>query len=431
MKNKNTFCAIPFTHISSMNNGFWRHCCVGEYHIPKETGGHYTMKDDSIVSVWNSEYMKQLRLDLINGVQNKNCDHCWKRENVGAFSHRQKSNNGVTVDDQTVQEVIDNNGHLDALPDSISVKIGNLCNLKCIMCSPLASSQHEKEVGEWKAVNIQLPKLMQDMEDYDSSNKEMKNFKGISSDDVNINDVIKNIEPMLENCKLLQLVGGEPLVNPITSEILELCVNKGYSENITIQLITNLSTIYKKHFQHLSKFKDANITISFDHIENEKFNYIRFPADYETFRNNFDTIIKDNSINGKISTTFSIFNILDIEKIFDEFEKIRSGLDNKLVININLVTQPNYFDIKYLEDNQKESILNSLDSYLENNKDYVIFKENAPTYHYLKTLRGFCSTRPDDFNEVVIERTRVLELYDRTRGTNYRKLFPFIKTYDR
>ena len=412
-----------------MNNGYWRHCCVGEYHIPKETGGHYTMKDDGVEAVWNSQYMKDLRLDLINGVQNKNCDHCWKRENAGAFSHRQKSNNSFHVSDNTINSVLTNRGQIDTLPVSLSIKIGNLCNLKCIMCSPLASSQHEKEVNDWKKINVKLPNFIQTMEDYESENKQMKNFKGISSEEVEIDTVIDNIEPMLANCELLQLVGGEPLVNPITSQILELCVEKGYSDHITIQLITNLSTIYKKHFQHLSKFKSANITISFDHIEDEKFNYIRFPADYKTFRNNFDVIINDASINGKISTTFSIFNIFDLENIFDEFERIRNSIDHNLVININLVTQPNYFDIRYLEQNQKEELIDSLDRYLEKNKEYTIFKENIPTYQYLKTLKGFCFEKPNDFDSVVIERTRVLELYDLTRGTDSQKLFPFIKPY--
>lgn len=39
------------------------------------------------------------------------------------------------------------------------------------------------------------------------------------------------------------------------------------------------------------------------------------------------------------------------------------------------------------------------------------------------------TTSPNDVDTVVKERTRVLELYDRTRNTNYKQLYPFIKEY--
>ena len=79
--NQKTFCLLPFTHISSTNDGNYRVCCCSEEKvITKPDGTAYNMRKDSVVEVWNSEHYKQLRKDLLNGVQNPTCEYCWNYE---------------------------------------------------------------------------------------------------------------------------------------------------------------------------------------------------------------------------------------------------------------------------------------------------------------------------------------------------------------
>ena len=179
----------------------------------------------------------------------------------------------------------------------------------------------------------------------------------------------------------------------------------------------------------MKQFKSVDLTASFDHIDEEHFYFIRYPASYSVFRKNFNSLIHDNIINLKISTTFSIFNIFDIERVFDEFESIRQTMNKSLTINFNLVSEPNYFDIKYLEPFQKIQLSNKISAYIEKNRDYKIFCENPSTLGYVETIANYLKDTPSDFDCVVKERTRVLELYDRTRDTNYTELYPFIKVY--
>jgi hypothetical protein len=136
----------------------------------------------------------------------------------------------------------------------------------------------------------------------------------------------------------------------------------------------------------MKQFKSVDLTASFDHVDSDRFYFIRYPAVYNDFRKNFDTLIDDDIINLKISTTFSIFNIFDIDRIFDEFETIRQSTNKLLTINFNLVSEPNYFDIKYLEESQKNQLANKIVSYIEKSKDYKIFYENPSTLEYVKTI---------------------------------------------
>jgi hypothetical protein len=126
-----------------------------------------------------------------------------------------------------------------------------------------------------------------------------------------------------------------------------------------------------------------------------------------------------------LRSTFGGF--FDIEAIFEIFEEF-ANKRNKLFISFNYVVEPKYFSIKYLEDSQKYQIINLVNTLLENNKDYTILK-NDNLLNYLNGIDKFLFGPVEDFASVVKERTRVLDLYDKTRKTSYKKLYSFIKEY--
>jgi hypothetical protein len=426
-KNESTFCTIPFTSITTSPNNHWRQCCDSPPLIEHE-GKYFSIFEYNIEDMWNHEFYKNLRMDLIGGIKNPACSKCWKNEKAGAFSFRKKSNNdNNSIDENILEQVYKNNGHLDLHPKYIVLKIGNLCNLKCIMCNQISSDKIEKEIVLWKSKKEQLPQWLNYIDEYDVPD-EIRDVRSLSVKSTP-EKVIAQLEPALSQCYELELVGGEAFVNPFTNELLEYCINKGIAKNISIQTISNLSLINKKQVNLMKQFKSVDLTASFDHIDEEKFYFIRHPASYNEFRKNFDSLRVDDTIKLKISATFSIFNIFDIGKIFDEFESIRQSTNKPLTINFNLVSEPNYFDIKYLEKSQKIQLSNKISSYIEKNKNYKIFYENPSTLGYVETIPNYIKETPGDFSSVVKERTRVLELYDKTRNTNYKKLYPFIEEY--
>ena len=69
----------------------------------------------------------------------------------------------------------------------------------------------------------------------------------------------------------------------------------------------------------------------------------------------------------------------------------------------------------YLE--QKQKVITSLNTYSTPNADL----KNAitETIHLLSIDEG-------DFSSIVDERTRMLQVYDTIRGTNYKQLFPYL-----
>lgn len=429
---KSTFCLLPFTHISSTNDGNYRVCCCSEEKVIKKADGTaYNMRRDSVDEVWNSDHYKQLRLDLLNGVKNSTCEYCWNYEAGGAYSKRQKTNDekhDMYPDyDIFINDALENNGALSTPPTDLDLKVGTQCNLKCIMCYPGSSSLQQDEVEEMKASGEDIPALMKT---WDQRVIDLKlNMDDFNPKNLDVERLVENLDPSLSKAIHLSLVGGEPLVNKTTTRILEQCVEKDYAKNMMLQIITNLSVINNKTLDQLDKFKHPMLCISYDHIDAKKFNFIRYPASYETFQNNFDKILEYKHIVKKLSTTWGIFNIFDFEEILTHWENISREYKDKFVINFGLIYYPNYFSLRFLELDQKKEITERINSFYDQNKDWKIFTDNPEFVESFISVPGYMGGEDINHESVCKERTRVLELYDRIRGTDYKKLFPHIKEY--
>jgi organic radical activating enzyme len=382
--------------MSNTNSGDYRACC-------DSFGFGPNIQTDDAEAVWNSEFYQQLRTDLISGVQNKNCSSCWKAERNGGYSMRKNENRHYS--EEAIQQIIEEK----PLPKLFDFKLGNLCNLKCIMCCQLSSSLHETEVKQWKAKHIELPKLLDWIEiEFKDENQQYR------IDKENCDLILNNLKSVLPNLTTLRLVGGEPLINPLTYILVDKLIEQGHATDLNLEIITNLSDIKTTFIKQLEKFKSVQLTCSYDHVDPDKFHFIRFPADYNEFKQNFDFVM-GSKLNVSISTTFSIFNIFDLEQIMDEFETI--GVH----VSFNYVIDPNYFSIKYLNEKQKMTVMQIVNRVI--NKGYKILETNDSLANYLKNIDTLLHTEQNDFAEVVAERSRVLELYDSTRKTNYSKLY--------
>jgi MoaA/NifB/PqqE/SkfB family radical SAM enzyme len=424
LKKYPTFCVLPFTHISTLNNGTYRVCCQSLTPITDTNNITFNVRANSIIEVWNSDSYKSIRNDMLDGKWPSNCAHCKTQEENGMYSPRNLNNeqhmSSYESYDSYIQDAISNAGTISSLPVDVDLKIGTLCNLKCIMCYAGASSLHQEEINTWKSQGISLPSMAVKWETHVASfDLNSQNFR---SDILDIMQSINNLRPCLKTAKFLSLVGGEPLINPFTTAILEDCIENQYNETISLTIITNLSAINRRVFTHLNKFKHTDLYISYDHVDPEKFEFIRYPAVYETFQKNLHAVFDFKHITKKLSTTWSIFNIFDFEVIFTSWERIRQQYNEPLHIQVNLVNDPNYFSIRYLNKIQRATITDRIEIFLKT-QDLTILHESPTAIEQLASIIEYIKETPDDYDEVITERLRVLELYDVTRGTNYKTIF--------
>lgn len=408
---KKTFCAYPFTYISTTNSGEYRACC-------ESLGSGISAIDTPGKEAWNSDFYKQLRLDLINGRFPNHCSTCWKNESQGAMSSRQKELYNYTEEDiQQILSSTNSDGSVDIKPIIFEFKVGNLCNLRCIMCTQMESSGHESEIKTLRSNNEQLPELLEYIENKVKDNRQVYRYS--------IHDqqaLLNNLFYFVDSIQQLMIVGGEPFKNPITYDILDSLIQQGYHKQINLIIISNFYEIDFNCVDLASKFKNCLVNISIDHIDPIKFNYIRYPAEYYKVYEKLHQYLSFGNIKVSISFTLSIFNALDIKEIFYEFFRWNKKSDKGIEVQFNHVTFPKYFNPRYLSNDCKEKVLLDI-NFLLSDKDIIEWIEvNNLRDQFLKII-DYIDTVPDDYDQVIHEQKRVLNLYDKYRHTKHKDLF--------
>ena len=84
------FCMLPWVSMHLTPDGKPLPCCIGSM----EHAGAIGRKDLSLEEMINSDFMKTLRKDMLNGVKNDMCASCHKTEATGSgmFSFRNTAN---------------------------------------------------------------------------------------------------------------------------------------------------------------------------------------------------------------------------------------------------------------------------------------------------------------------------------------------------
>jgi len=321
--NSKTFCVVPFIGGCIRPAGTMHACC------DSQDPGTYSFAE---IDEWrNSNVMINLRKELYNGIESEHCRRCWTTQQLGGQSLRQAYNQSLvdaTIVTQ-IKAIAANNFITENDITFLDLKLGNLCNLKCVMCTPSSSS---RILSEWKA-NKDIFPLVQEF-DKDYSWPEREEFR-------------TTIKPLLPNLKYVKFTGGEPFLNPYIEEIL---VN--LPEDCLVHISTNLTIIDDTKIKLLQRFKDLWLTGSVDAV-GELYNYIRYPGKFIDIENNL-TIILNSLPNAtfSIAVTVGILTLQDIDTTVNYFTnkncKIQFiPIDSPAYLGINSI--PNDMSVKIIE----------------------------------------------------------------------------------
>jgi len=252
-----TFCIYPFIGTNIRVNSELTPCCV----YKDSTSGKSIDQFDEYRTV----DLVKIQSDLLNGIRHPGCTTCWHEEDHNKSSYRQGGY-------RAYQELIDSTEWNVAQTYPVKflhVEFNNLCNLKCIMCSPHASSSIETE-------------MMQNQEAYKKFPIGSYRGPNVRSDDT-LEFVVNNLVKDLDT---LTVTGGEPFMIPQVTKLLEEI--KNYSD-ITFCVATNATNIPERIFELLGKFKNVIITASLEGVGPHN-NYVRGDSDWETVHQNIQKL---------------------------------------------------------------------------------------------------------------------------------------------
>jgi MoaA/NifB/PqqE/SkfB family radical SAM enzyme len=334
MEKSKTFCVNPYLNLSVHPQGTIKPCCMSAITYKTENGSQ-TLNQASILEFWNSK-TRQDTIDQLNaGEQIPGCVSCWKEENAGKQSKRIRDNK-IHADTELSK---------DMLPVVVDLAIGNLCNIKCRICSPSHSSPWMLEEAK-----IHFPN---DIKKYTNQEKWISYKESFAYDNKFFwNDIVK----LLPNVIKFDFAGGEPLYIEKHWDIVKLCVESGWSKNQHIHYNTN-GTIYPEKYMHLlEQFKVIDIQVSSDGV-GKKFEYLRHPAKWEAVESNIDKFITARNEN-KTEWLLSVCVSISAFNVYDFFETFEHYASKGLSMYINLVHD--HHGIRILPPELKKIIISKL-----------------------------------------------------------------------
>jgi radical SAM protein with 4Fe4S-binding SPASM domain len=330
---KQNTCIAPFINLTLDPEGNTSPC-------PYLGGGAWKFdKKQDLVSMWQSEKFEDLRKSHLAGEQNKICQRCWNEEKINKISARQRilSDNKHKIND--VITAIQSKAYLNG-PEVLTMKNGNLCNLKCRTCGPKDSSAWITEAKEY--VEKYPNDLAMTWFNFESYKKNWNNQQ------------MSNLEVFNKNIKRIEHYGGEPFYNPQVYEHARMLVENNLSKDIVIYFNTNATHVPSEKWLHLfHKFKQVEMNLSIDGI-GEQFEYIRYPAKWEDVEQTVSWCSKnENNINliWGIITTVSNLNVYYLPEIL--YQTDEWGKSN---VFLNLLENPLFYCIKNLPINVKTAI---------------------------------------------------------------------------
>ena len=281
-KIQDTFCVLPWMHLYVGTDGNVLPCCVADHQHPMGN-----IKEHCIDSIVKSSAFNQLRKNMLSGLRSKECSRCYAQEDAGLQSSRLSYNNQWQ---KIKQDNLNKDGSIDRVkPVYLDIRLNNICNLKCRMCSGYFSSA----IAQEEAVLFDKPESV-----HSSLQLQQRNLG------------LKEILDYVPVAEKIYFAGGEPLLSAEHYEILDALIACG-NTNLEIMYNTNFTTLNYRGRCVLNLWKQfSNITVgaSLD-AEGAAASYVRHGTDWNAIESNLE-LVKSQCphVNFTVTSTVGLLN---------------------------------------------------------------------------------------------------------------------------
>jgi MoaA/NifB/PqqE/SkfB family radical SAM enzyme len=378
---------------------------INNYHLRRDEDNELIiLRDHSFEDAWDNKMRHALLDQHKQGIWPEGCKQCQVNEEAGAKSMRTMTNAAL----EGVEPMEDQ-------PRVLVLKHGNKCNNACRSCHPSTSAQWYKDSYKLKDIKVPFKEWIKRYESaetsFDEHNDELRR-------------VLSNWNPGLV---FIDLYGGEPLLNPLTYEIINQSVETGVCKNQIIGIHTNLTIFDETLVDKLSKFSKAILGVSFDAI-GEKNDYIRHLSKWDVVECNLEKYIAQARVHPNIQTDFSIttqiLNVFYLPEIIDYIDKkgwVDWGNDGFTTFTFsNRVYDKKECNIHYLPEPIKEVVKEKLLSYKPDPGTAV----GHMWYRDLGDIIPTLETHPDNYDQWKDHFWKINQKLDGYRKQSFQKVMP-------
>lgn len=342
----------------------------------------------------NSDLLNEVKEEIKQGRYHKHCKPCKDKSDMNVSNYA----------DYLIKEIGHANTETNFELKWLDYRPGNLCNLKCRMCSVVNSNSIEKEALEHPIVMEVIPELDKRFFSVEHDNKEL---------------LPELVDPeIFKKLKLLQILGGEPTLDPQIFKLLDYVGTLSTVNNISLKYVTNATSINKRWFNVTKNFKDVDITFSIDGA-GDTYDYIRTGADYKKVIENIPILIDrtENFKSGTINIVWSSYNAFTVDKWANKLIDLANSFAEPLNIVVINIMYNDFLSPRFLPNNLKQIVNDKI--------DLVKDKEVAKQFRHYTNIE----VSEDEVKKMSKEFFRYNDALDSVRNTDINNISTLYKEW--
>lgn len=330
------------------------------------------------------------------------CEYCKSIEDAGGASERTTYINDSLL---APKELLSNPQETNVTPRILEVYFTNVCNQKCVYCSPFFSSLIQNEIEKFGPIEAE----------YD-----LMGFKGREGYSERKEEFWKWMDKHSTDLYHFQILGGEPMYQEEFEECLTFFEARQHP-NTNWKIFSNLKhdpEQFKKKIDRISTLIENNKLESFEIVCSmdcwgPEAEFTRFGMDLKEWETNFMTLLNSPHVQVSVHSTITPLTLPTMAEFygkFHEWSKIKT-----INYGWNIVVTPSFMDPciignyaeKYFDDLLNEvPIQDHRRNYLDGFKQKVVKHEIDPIR--LRKLWDY------------------LDKIDIRRGTDWKSLYPWL-----
>jgi organic radical activating enzyme len=441
-----SMCAAKWKQVTMHLQNGMNHSC----HHPKTHVVPISEIKSNPTALHNSNYKKQQRKMMLEGVRPEECDYCWRvedSENQEVFSDRiYKSADSWA--NPYIEDIASKSWDDNVDPSYVEVSFSHVCNFKCSYCAPHISSQWMEEIEKFGP----YPTTTQ----YNNLEYlKRENMIPILNREENpyVEAFWKWWPSMYQSLQHFRITGGEPLLSKNTFKVLDYIIDNP-NPNLEFSINSNMNPPEKildlfiekiKIIVNEKKVKNFKIFTSAE-AHGKQSEYIRHGMDYNKWLENIHRVYRE--VPGIEFTVMSTYNVLSLTSYIPFLKDVLEIKRTYGKHNDN--RNPMLLDIPYLRYPDHQAIFIMEPEWLDMIYDHVTFMYQNLEYKewYGTANRSFYEHEADKLKRIYniaknagenewtnVNRknfTLFVDEHDRRRGTNFSETFPeLVPAYNR
>ena len=325
----------------------------------------------SYKALHNTQYKKAVRKQMMEGVRPKECEYCWKIEDLGKDKVSDRVYKSVIYTDEELKEAKETMGYTEDVDlKTLEIAFDANCNFGCSYCNASFSTTWQKDVktkGPYQNLVSDGAAAFQ----HDGSHAMPYGRKNEGNPYVEA--FWKWWEAELQfSLRELRVTGGEPSMSPDFWKLMDWW-KKNPDCKVPFAVNSNLGqkkALLDALIDVSHSFKDFTIYTSNEAVGLQA-EYIRFGLVWETWLKNMYRVNEEANVKSvNVMMTINALCLFSITEFLDEMLKLKAKFGSQAaVLSFNILRFPSFQSIVTLPEEIRKERAEHIEAWLDKNWD--------------------------------------------------------------